>query len=448
MIDQEQNTIQVHVGPRNGRPQRLVIFQADGREYRDSFDSNNGFARQKAVERVASRFSIPITSLGYLDAAIVEAADVEDNRPADDAPAEFTTVSCAELAAGDYAVEFLIDGVLAEGIPTMVGGQLKSLKSMLSIAMGVSLATGEPFLGTFDVLKASRVVYFIGEGGLAVAQDYARRIAASHGIELADIGALAFCDRVPQLASLTELDAVAAALMSHEATVAILDPLYLMLDGGRDSGNIMAMGPIFRNFNRVCANTGVTPIIVHHLKKNRTTANTFDPPELAELAWSGAAEFAGGWVLVGRREPYDADNPGEHKLHLVLGGRAGHSGRHALDVHEGRLSDPFGRRWEVDVLAPRDADQGAKTRREEAREAEKAKQLETDRTKVVRAMVKYPDGETKTTIRDACGMSGARFNAALASLISDGTVVTTDVLKGNHKTPRTGYKLAEGSQEI
>jgi len=376
------------------------------------------------------------------DAAIVQAANKEDTRT-DDNAVRFNAVSCTELARGDYRVNYLIQDILPEGMPCMIGGQLKTMKTMLSIDLAISLATGTDFLGCFPVMQAARVMYFIGEGGLAIAQDYARRVAASHGIDLADISGLAFCDQVPQLASLTELDGMASALADHEATVAILDPLYLALDGGRDSGNIMAMGPIFRNFNRVCAATGTTPLIIHHLRKNRTTANQLDPPELAELAWSGAAEFAASWVLLGRQEQYNPDDPGRHSLWLSCGGRAGHSSLHVLKIDEGRNSDDGGRHFAVDVQSARQARKGVVDRREAKKQAKREQQREEDRERVVTALGKYQEGETKTVLRDMAGLHSTRFNVALADLLNTGEATVCDVFKSNKKTPLAGYKLTE-----
>ena len=65
--------------------------------------------------------------------------------------------------------------------------------------------------------------------------------------------------------------------------------------------------------------------------------------------WSGFAEWAGQWLLLSRRERYDPDSNGEHRLWLTAGGRDGHSNLVGVDVTEGRNDDPGGRRWEVNV---------------------------------------------------------------------------------------------------
>ncbi len=72
--------IALHVGPSNGRADRLVVFTANGREFRDKIDTNRSFLRQKTLERAAERFGVPVDELSHLDAEMVKLADEEDAR--------------------------------------------------------------------------------------------------------------------------------------------------------------------------------------------------------------------------------------------------------------------------------------------------------------------------------------------------------------------------------
>ena len=167
-------------------------------------------------------------------------------------------------------------------------------------------------------------------------------------------------------------------------------------------------------------------------------------PELSDLAWSGFSEFAGQWWLIGRREKYYANRPGEHQFWLNVGGRAGHSALYGLDIHEGKRTDPGGRHWEVDVLRPSEARESArekhKARQDTEREARQEKKLEGDKVKLSRALVKFPDGETESVLRTRAGISGTAFKAALAALLDDDQAQECEVFKGNRTTPYTGYK--------
>lgn len=83
----------------------------------------------------------------------------------------FPVITMHELMNGDYSINFLCKGVLAEGQPAIIGGPHKAFKTSLGLNLAVCLTTGKQFLGTFDVPEPVRVCYFSGEGGLGVIQD-------------------------------------------------------------------------------------------------------------------------------------------------------------------------------------------------------------------------------------------------------------------------------------
>ena len=66
-------------------------------------------------------------------------------------------------------------------------------------------------------------------------------------------------------------------------------------------------------------------------------------------------------------------------------------------------------------------------------------------TAIVGAVVKFPDGETKTVIRDTSGVRSGRFTVAFADLITGGEVVSCEVQKRGGTSMYSGYKLAEES---
>lgn len=433
--------LQVKLSPPNGKAKREIIVDGGTARYVDMVDPADGFSRQKVLERLAGSLGVSVGDLAELDDEIIRLA----MEPAVDEQVKFHAVTCQELAQAEYNVNFLIDDTLVEMQPAIIGAAPKSCKTLLAIDAAISLATATPFLGSLEVKQAARVAYFSGEGGLSVLQEYAHRIAEGRGWHLADVPGLVFCDSLPQLADLRHIDAFESFLKDWEIGVAFLDPLYLCMPGD-DAGNLLKQGKVLRLVNQVCVRNGCTPVLIHHTKRNPVDA--YAPPELSDLSWAGFSEFAGQWWMLGRREKYNADEPGEHKLWLNVGGRAGHSALHALDVHEGSRRDFGGRRWAVDVLSSTEARQAtaeaAQAKREAAGEEKAAKQLDSDRTAICRLLAKHPDGESKTFIKDSCGVRSSRFPTAFASLLSDGGVVPCEITKSNWKRPIEGYKLGEG----
>src|SRR4051812_16710172 len=82
-----------------------------------------------------------------------------------DAPpaARFELLDSAEFATGNYQPEWLVEGVLVRGQPAVVAGPSKCMKTSALVDLAVSLATGTPFLGRFDVPRPERVALVSGE---------------------------------------------------------------------------------------------------------------------------------------------------------------------------------------------------------------------------------------------------------------------------------------------
>lgn len=399
-------------------------------------------ARRRAAARMATEL-LRNAHDGRMDPTeLLTLARAELDHIADEAGPvgqQFEAVSCEELAAGEYDVEFLIENTLVAGQPCMIGAAPKSMKTILTIDAAISLATATPFMGQLEVNRACRVGFMSGEGGMSVLQDYARRVAAGRGIDLADIGGLVFCNQLPQLGDPQQLDALEKFIQGNELEVIVIDPLYLCMPGD-DAGNLLKQGKILRSVNEICIRNKCTPILIHHTKKS--VVDPQSPAELSDLSWSGFSEFAGQWWLLSRREKYDADQPGEHALWLNIGGRAGHSALYAVDVHEGTRSDLEGRRWGVDVKTPKEARAGARAGRIEAKETAKQEQIETDQKLLVHVLAKLNQPESKTTIRSVAGLgNGRRFEDTWGSLIRDGSIVLDGTIQKGNKRSYEAFRL-------
>jgi len=93
-------------------------------------------------------------------------------------------------------------------------------------------------------------------------------------------------------------------------------------------------------------------------------------------------------------------------------------------------------------MPPDEVRQAGREAKQEARAKVQEDKLDSDRRAIVFALNKFPKGETKSTIKDACGVGPPRFGRALASLIDDGTIVPVEISKGNNRKYE-GYKVAE-----
>ncbi len=429
---------------------RLVVASRNGQEWRGTIDPYNDYQVEQFAESVYGKLFDETEQLDdwtpsgganrrpieHIKDAITTLAIAEDQKAegGEHKKPRFEIISSNGLDNANYTPTPIITEALFAGVPAIIGAPFKTCKSLVGIDAAISIATGLPFLGSFTVPAPMSVVYFSGEGGPCVAQEYGRRIAASKGIALSDATQLNWCFSVPRLESLDDLDAFAKVLDDTGAEIPVIDNLMLAMSGD-DAGNVFKMGAILGNVIRICSERHVTPVFIHHFKRSRATADPFAPGELSDLTQAGAAEIAGQWWLLTRRESYNPESPGQHRLWLSVGGRVGHSSLHALDIEEGSRIDVEGRRWDVKVRNPSEVRDEQERSHEDARrtkqQAKRQAEMDADRKEIVAASVKIGGPETKNELRARVSCGHRRFDVAFASLVNDGTLQSATVTKTN-----------------
>ena len=358
-------------------------------------------------------------------------------------PQEFKVMTAAELDAADLRMDYLVEDVLARRQPFIIAASKKMLKTNVSIDLALSLASRCPFLGKFYIPKALRVALMSGESGDAVIQETARRIAKSkEWVNLRDYENALFSFELPRLGQPQTKRDLTKFIGDQALDVLIVDPAYLCLDLGDDAGNLFAVGKKLRELTEVMSDTGCTIGIVHHNKKN-AGGDQFAPPELESIAWSGFQEWCRQWVLLNRREVYDPEAAGSHKLWLSVGGSAGHSGLWALGIEEGSLKDQGGRRWDVSVATASTAIAATIEAREETKasraEEKSAARIEADAAKLLKVYQRFPQGDTAKVVRETAGLNPPRFAQANAKLFDDKLIEEIVVAKNKRDYP--GFRL-------
>jgi len=361
-----------------------------------------------------------------------------------------TMLPSSEFFTADFRVKWAIDWLLVEGQPCILAGPKKSLKTNALIDFGVSAAMAGEFLNfhKFKVNRPYRVGILSGESGGGTIQETARRVCKSKGIEKPeDIERLFWSMDLPTFGDPASERDILRIIERNKLEFIIFDPAYLCLDLGDDAGNLFKVGQRLRSLTRLHQLTGVTPMIAHHFRGRRDKPG--EPPELEEIAWAGFQEWARQWLLVCRREPYDPERQGDHRLWLSAGGSAGHSSLWGVDIAEGKPSDPGGRRWDVQVMtagaawaASAAAEEGTKT---DKREVKAAAQLETDTTKLLKVIAANPDGETERFFRDRAGLSGTRAGRAFQWLEEAGEIERCTIRKNNRGYE--GYKSSGSDRD-
>jgi hypothetical protein len=407
-------------------------------------------ARQWALQRITNGAAWDALDREFVDALKVKLSKPEDAET--QVGYQFSPIDSATFDVTDYRQEWLVKRCLVRGQVGVIGGGKKSLKTTIAVDLALSLGTGKPFLGQFEVYRKVRVALISGESGQFTLQETARRVAAAKGIELAEADVI-WDFSLPKLSRPADLATLAAGLKVQGCDVLIFDPLYLaLLTGSTDvnAGNLYEIGPLLANFTRACLAVGVTPIILHHFRKASPVSDDLD---LNALAFAGIGEFARQWILIGRREPYVAGS-GIHKLTMVVGGSAGQSGSWSVNVDEGQLADDFtGRKWEVTVEATAETKKvESDLKAQKTREVQDAKERDWE-SRLMQALDKESGADgwaIFTRIRQSAGLNSDQMGRAVFRLKEQGLVEEGEVgapVGKKAKKPARGLRRPNSDRE-
>jgi hypothetical protein len=189
------------------------------------------------------------------------------NRPAERALV-LEVQSVAEIVAALDAAprtDWLLRAVWPADAYGVLAAVDKAGKSLLGLDLAVSVASGTPWLGVYDVDRPGPVLIFYGEGSHRRVIRRLRAICEPRGVELGHLP-IRLSTRVPHLTSREHLDAVTAEVTGHTPVLVILDPLYLAARGAKGS-DLYAMGETLEGVQHVCDGVGAALLVVTHFTK-------------------------------------------------------------------------------------------------------------------------------------------------------------------------------------
>ncbi len=378
------------------------------------------------------------TGTDFTDSLVI---DQTKEQPASEAPRiDFEIMDSRAFAEADFRVNWMIQDVMAENQPQLYSGPSKTLKTSILVDQFLSMAAAVPFLGRFDVPKSKRVLLLSSESGTATLQETARRICQTKGIDLAELGdKLHWGFRPPQLTDAQHIATLTDFILKNKIDVVGIDPAYLSMNlQGNEAANQFAVGAVLMSLTTLQAETGCTPILASHMRMHMQPGIM---PTLDHIAGAGFGQWARQWVLLNRREEFNPDEPGTHRLLFTFGGSAGHCGAYGLDIEEGRASD--GRFWKVDLNSLSQIREERETEKEERKREQEQRTYENRRAAVLRAMKRFPDGETMTAIRRTAGLNPDNFQPVWVDLMAAMEVEPVRFNRGETKKDGTP-KLTDG----
>lgn len=262
-------------------------------------------------------------------------------------PAPLGLTPVAALLKSAPPPAWLVDGVMIENQPMVIGGPAKSLKTSVALDLAVSLGTGTPFLGRFPVPRRVRVAVFCGEFAPRTIAETVQRIATAKKTLPKNCRVSVGFD-LPTLGHAAGRADLGKVLAGDGIEVVVIDPLFHCLFAGSpasSAANLYDVGAVLAATTACCLAAGATPVFVHHTTKR--SAPVAASLALAELAFAGIGEFVRQWVLLTRRAEF-RPGTGAHDLAMTVGGSAGHSSRWRVGITEGQVGN---RGWAVAVEA-------------------------------------------------------------------------------------------------
>lgn len=320
-------------------------------------------------------------------------------------------ISGAALCQKKIVRSYIIEDVMVDREPMIVGGASKSLKTTVTTDLAVSIATGTPFLGKFRVPRPRSVLFISGESGEATTQETIMTILKARGLKPEDLVNLHISFKLPKLDDDGDVQDLLQELQELAIDIVIIDPLYRSLRAGDDASNIFAMGEKLELIAEQIHAAGVTPILLHHFRKMGKSWH--EPPELEDLSQSGLSEFGRQFFLLKRALQYEMD--GIHELWFKWGGSAGHQGQGMLHIDTGTRER--GLVYDCEFMSPNEWKARQKDKKQEAK-MEASTDLEAS---IVLCLTQHP-GATKRQIITQVGGSRTVLDATLDLMEELGTI--------------------------
>jgi len=307
----------------------------------------------KAAENVGTRDKSRLSSSPDDGGVVVDRAEHRNGKVQE--PGELSLVSYDRFLAQPAQAElWTVEGVWSYDAHGLIAGEPKTYKSLVATDLAVSVASGTPFLGRFEVPETGPVIIIQEENTVGMMKDRLEKIAVSRGIG-GDIHKV-----TSKSITMSKADSLPIHLMNNkglnlldedhvswleeqiryvEPKLVVLDPLYLMIPGVDESSQV-GVTPVLRDLLMLKQQYGVGILIVHHYNKPREEENRHPG---YRITGSGVFYrwFESALYLEKGKEPCTVKMTPEHR---------GHAPEHAihLEVDMGKMGDPY-YHVEVDV---------------------------------------------------------------------------------------------------
>lgn len=184
----------------------------------------------------------------------------------------------------------IIDGMLRAGETMNLIGTSKTGKSWLAHDLLLSVASGLPWLGRFNV-QQGRVLLLDNELHPQTLAHRLPKIAAARGIDLRDLGSsLAVRCLRGKLQDIHALGSYFAAIADEGFRVIVADAFYRFWPEGMDENKNADVARVYNLVDAYAAQTGAAFVLIHHSSKGTQSEKTVSDVGAGAGAQSRAAD--------------------------------------------------------------------------------------------------------------------------------------------------------------
>jgi len=225
------------------------------------------------------------------EADVLAEVEVEDD-DVDTSPSPFVRYA-SFMAMEMEAPRWMIEDIWTQNAHGIIGGEPKTSKTTLALAMAISVASGKPFLGRYEIHAPGPVLMVQEENAPWNMQDRMRKIASSYGlISQADVtsssseeGSIAstsvsldFPTDIPfrllnnhgmDLSVEEHRDLLEAEISAVRPVLVILDPLYLLFGGNADLDKLKDVRPFLQWIMQLRYEYETAIALIHHFRKQQ-----------------------------------------------------------------------------------------------------------------------------------------------------------------------------------
>lgn len=237
--------------------------------------------------------------------------------------------SIPELLKQPSDFGWLISGLLADPTYGQVAGEMKTLKTHVTMFIAVGLASGVPIFDQFVPRQDRPVVTYIGEGGRIPWTRLLKRVCKAMDVNPADLDVHPVFDVAP-IASPVFQESLRRDLREIEPGLVQLDPYYAYHGTEMRASDLHQEGSLLNQLLAPCADVGSTLQVVNHM--NQTGAGM----SLKRITMSGSGEWSDSWLLLGHRQNPDVEK-GLFRLTMDVGSRQWGGTSWNLDLDVGRF---------------------------------------------------------------------------------------------------------------